>query len=173
MSDHKRLLYRGQYINLVASSGWEYAERRHRAVVLIAWTPDGELLLVEQFRIPLNSRTIELPAGLVGDSPGQEGESLATAAGRELEEETGWRAENWQELMTCPTSAGLTDEVVTFMLAGNLEPVGAGGGDASEDIVVHRIAGGDINRWLRQRHDQGIAVDPKVYTALYWSQGKK
>ena len=53
-------------------------------VGIVAVTSDGRLLLVEQFRIPVGKNVIELPAGLVGDLPGQEEESLKLAAQREL-----------------------------------------------------------------------------------------
>ena len=57
------------------------------AVLVIAVTPDDEVLFVEQFRVPLGARTIEMPAGLVGDDHAHD--TLADAARRELVEETG------------------------------------------------------------------------------------
>lgn len=169
MSQDARILYSGRYIALGSRNGWEYVLRRHRVVVIVAWTPSRELLLVEQHRIPVDRRTIELPAGLVGDEAGQESESLLDAAGRELEEETGWRAGALRSLMRCPTSAGLTDEEVTFIEASKLVHAGDGGGDASEDILVHRIPHDRIDDWLTEQHRAGLAIDPKIYTALYWS----
>ncbi|TVS13682.1 MAG: NUDIX hydrolase [Wenzhouxiangella sp.] len=162
-------LYQGRYLTLLERDGWEFIERRHGVAVLIAWTPDRELLLVEQYRIPIGRRTIELPAGLVGDEPGRGTEDLLEAAGRELTEETGWRAGQLTELMNCPTSAGLSSETVTFVLARDLEQVAAGGGDDSEDIVVHRIPGVAVKAWLNDRYRAGMAIDPKIYAALFWS----
>ncbi len=169
MSQDARILHSGRYIALGSRNGWEYVLRRHRVVVIIAWTPDEELLLVEQHRVPVDRRTIELPAGLVGDEVGQEEESLIEAAGRELEEETGWRAGALRALMRCPTSAGLTDEEVTFISADDLVRTGDGGGDDSEDIIVHRIGREHIDAWLADCHHAGLAIDPKIYTGLYWS----
>ena len=57
---------------------------------------------------------IELPAGLVGDEPGQEAETLEQAAQRELEEEVGYRADQMTVLTHAVSSAGLTDEVGTL-----------------------------------------------------------
>jgi len=172
--DHKpsneALLYAGRYLQLVEREGWELVSRRHRVAVLVAWTPADELLLVEQFRIPVGRRTVELPAGLVGDQPGQESEALLEAAGRELEEETGWRAGHVTEIMPCPTSAGMTDEIAVFVRATDLVRVGEGGGDASEDIRVHTVARKRVDDWLAERHAEGLAIDPKIYTALYWSR---
>lgn len=164
-----RVLYRGRYLTLLEREGWEFIQRRHGVAVLIAWTPDRELLLVEQYRIPIGRRTIELPAGLVGDEPGRGDEPLLEAAGRELIEETGWRAGRLVELMRCPTSAGMSDESVTFVLAEDLEWVAPGGGDDSEDIRVHRVPAAAIEPWLADRVRAGAAIDPKIYAALYWS----
>ena len=169
MTDSAQILYPGRYLVLGRKQDWEYIIRRHRVVVLIAWTPDDRLLFVEQFRIPVGRSTIELPAGLVGDEDGHEEESLIEAARRELEEETGWCAGQLRRLMTCPTSAGMTDEEVVFIEASGLVRTGEGGGDASENIIVHEIARCDIDHWLIERYRQGRAIDPKIYTALYWS----
>ena len=127
------------------------------------------MLLVEQYRIPVGRRTIELPAGLVGDEQEHGNEDILDAAARELEEETGWRAGQLEEIMTCPTSAGMSDEQVMFVRATGLRQVGRGGGDDSEDIVVHRIRRSIIDEWLQERYAYGMAIDPKIFTALYWS----
>ena len=161
--------YKGRYLSLVERDDWEYATRTNPVVaVLVAWLPDHRLVLVEQYRKPIERMTIELPAGLVGDLRDQADESVLTAARRELEEETGYRAGTISEIMRCPTSAGMTDETAVFVAAGELEKTGSGGGDASEDITVHAIAHDRIDAWLREQYQQGKAVDPKIYTALYW-----
>lgn len=172
-TDNDALLYAGRYLTLVDRRGWELVSRKHRVAVIVAWTPSDELLLVEQYRIPLEKPTIELPAGLVGDTPGQENEPVLEAAARELEEETGWRPDRVEEIMPCPTSAGMTDEMAVFVRALDLVQVGRGGGDASEDIRVHAVSRGEVDRWLADRHAEGFALDPKIYTALYWSNQSK
>lgn len=169
-TDSDALLYAGRYLTLIDRRGWELVSRKHRVAVIVAWTPDDQLLLVEQYRIPLEKPTIELPAGLVGDAPGQETEPLLDAAARELEEETGWRAGRVEEIMPCPTSAGLTDEIAVFVRASDLVRVGDGGGDSSEDIRVHAVGRTQVDQWLADRHAEGFAIDPKIYTALYWSR---
>jgi len=158
--------YKGRYLSLVERDGWEYATRVNPVVaVLVAWLADHRLLLVEQFRKPVENAVIELPAGLVGD---QGEESVFEAGHRELVEETGYAATKLTEIMRCPTSAGMTDETAVFLAASGLEQVGAGGGDASEAITVHAVAGDEIDAWLRTQLELGKAVDPKVFTALYW-----
>ena len=168
-----RILHSGRYLELVERDGWEFATRVDPGVVVvIAWTDDDRLLLVEQWREPVGSMAIELPAGLVGDLDGQEDESVFTAAHRELLEETGYRAGRFREGMTCPTSAGMTNEMATFLFAEDIERVDAGGGDDSEDITVHAVAADEIDRWLFEQHGAGKVIDPKIYAALHWSRGR-
>jgi ADP-ribose pyrophosphatase len=162
-------LYQGRYLTLLERKGWEFIHRLHPVVVMVAWTPARELLLVEQYREPLAARTIELPAGLVGDEQGKEDEGLMLAAARELEEETGWRAARLTEIMRCPTSAGISDEMAVFIRCDELTRVGSGGGTASEDITVHRIAEGEIRGWLDAQRADGKYLDPKIYSALFWT----
>jgi len=163
-----RELFRGHWLGIMERDGWEYATRTNaRAVaVLVPITDAGELVLVEQFRIPVDAPVIELPAGLAGDGE-HAGESLEAAAARELEEETGYAAQRLERLLTCPSTAGLSDEQVTFYLARGLRRVGPGGGDASEDIRVHHVPLDGAAEWLVARHAAGVLLDPKVFSALY------
>lgn len=165
-----KTLFEGRYLTLKSRRGWEFVQRNHPVVCLVAWTPDRELLLVEQYREPVGCLTIELPAGLVGDQEALQGEALELAASRELEEETGWRPGQLEEIMRCPSSAGLTDEVVVFFLAHQLEQVGEGGGDGSEDIRVHQVPADSIDAWLEQQQANGLALDPKIFSALHWTR---
>ena len=161
--------YRGRYLSLIERERWEFVTRpnAHAVVVLVATTPEGEIVLVEQYRRPLDARVIELPAGLVGDT-GDPNEAVLDAAGRELVEETGFEATSLEVVMECPTSSGMTDEVITFVRANRLRRVGPGGGDDSEEIEVHVVPLGEIDAWLDDRRTQGLPLDPKIYTALYW-----
>lgn len=149
---------------------WEYAFRTNASgvAVLVPVTDAGELVLVEQYRIPVQSRVMELPAGLAGDT-GERDENLETAAQRELLEETGYRAGFLEELLTCPSTPGMSDEIVTIFYAGGLERVGAGGGDGDEDITVHHVPLESATRWLEARMTEGIMVDPKIYAGLFWA----
>lgn len=160
----------GKFLRLAKRGRWEYVERVNSsgAVVIVAVTPEDKLLLVEQFRVPLQKNVIELPAGLMGDIAGQEHEAMAIAAERELLEETGYHAGNFQELWTGPTTAGLADEIVSFLLATQLEHRTAGGGDEHEEIVVHEIPMNGIVDHLRSLEAKGLVIDTKIFTGLYF-----
>jgi ADP-ribose pyrophosphatase len=137
----------------------------------VAVTSDEEIVLVEQYRKPVGSLVIELPAGLVGDHVDPD-ESILDAAARELEEETGYAASQMEVLMTCPSSAGMSDEMISFVLAKGLTRVGPGGGDDSEDIEVHIVPLTDVDAWLTRQVSAGKPLDPKIYAALYWLERK-
>lgn len=102
-------LCRGKFLELLKEGRWEYVRRVNAsgAVMIVAVTEEGELLLVEEYRVPLHARTVGLPAGISGDE-GEE--SSLQSARRELEEETGYRADSWTYLLAGPSSPGLTTE---------------------------------------------------------------
>ena len=168
------VLAEGRRVRLVQQGHWEFAERTNArgAVVLAAATDDGRLLLVEQYRIPVGRRVIEPPAGLVGDVIGEEEEELETAARRELLEETGYEAARLELASIGPPSAGLATEIVAFFVARGLTKVHDGGGDDSEEIVVHAAPIDSIEPWLADRAAEGTLIDPKVYAALYFLMRK-
>lgn len=163
-------LYSGRFLALLKEGSWEYAHRVNAsgAAIILAVTPEKRLLLVEQYRIPVHARTIELPAGIIGDEPGVSGEEQAEAARRELLEETGYDAERIQALTSGPASSGLASEVVTLFHATALRRVHAGGGVAHEEITVHEIDLPEVDSWLRRKSAGGLLVDPKIYAGLYF-----
>ena len=167
-NDAPHTVYEGRYQRMVVRGTWEYSERTHPgglAAIVIAVTPEDKVLFVEQFRIPLQARTIEMPAGLVGDV--DSGESIEQSAIRELEEETGWTAEHAQVLMIGPTSSGASSEKIAFVRATGLRKVGAGGGDPSEDITVHEVPRSAAAAWLAGKLGQGYELDAKLWAGLW------
>jgi ADP-ribose pyrophosphatase len=168
-NDDKRIIWRGSHLDLVMRGSWEFVQRKNITgiVCIVALTDDGKIVLVEQYRPPVASRVIELPAGLVGDLSGQEAEPLEAAARRELTEETGYDAGRMELLFDGVPSAGLCDEHITFFLATELTKVGPGGGDRNEDITVHEAPLDDLLDYLDDRAETGVKVDVKIFSPLY------
>ena len=88
-------------------------------VVIVALTNNNKILLVKQYRYPIQSVNLELPAGKL-----EIGEDPDFAAKRELEEETGYIANNWKSLGYINTTPGICTEKLYLYLAKNLEFVG-------------------------------------------------
>ncbi len=160
--------WQGKWLRMMRRGRWEYVERTNGegvSVVIVAATPERKLLFVEQMRVPIQCKAIELPAGLVGDV--EAGESLLLAAERELLEETGWRAGRLEHLMTGPSSAGMSTERMAFVRASALQRVHAGGGDESEQILVHEVDVDAAPAWLAARMAEGYSIDAKVWAGLW------
>ncbi len=168
----EQILYQGRWLNLKRRGRWEYVERNTPAgaVVIVAVTPQQQVLFVEQYRIPIGASTIEMPAGLIGDLPGATEEDVFDSARRELEEETGYVATSFELLASGPSSAGMSTEIIHFVRARELRKTGPGGGDATENILVHEIPVDVAAQWLQERQSQGIPIDPKLYAGLWWLQ---
>jgi ADP-ribose pyrophosphatase len=164
-----KIHFTGRYLGIRERGTWEFATRTNASavVVLVPVTDQDELVLVEQYRVPVQSNVIELPAGLVGDLDDVD-EPMLTAAHRELEEETGFRSGKLTHLLTCPSSPGMSDETISIFLAEELVRTGPGGGDESESIEVHLVPVGKVTDWLGDMMKAGKQVDPKTYAALFW-----
>ena len=163
-------LYEGRWLSLRKRGRWEYAERNNPggAVIILAVTPEDKVLFVEQYRVSIRQKTIEMPAGLVGDAADQADESALLAAQRELEEETGYRCERVDFIHCGPSSSGMSTEMITFVRAWDLEKVGPGGGDETENIVVHEVPRREAGAWLFARAAEGYSIDPKLFAGLWF-----
>ena len=170
MTNKETIHYSGRFLGLKQRDRWEYTFRTNASgvVALVPVTDAGELVLVEQYRIPVQSRVLELPAGLAGDT-GDPDEDFKVAANRELVEETGYRAGQLDKLLVGPSTSGLADEILHIYHASKLEKVGPGGGDGSEDITVHLLPLAKAESWLANHLATGVLIDPKVYAGLYWA----
>lgn len=167
MTDHHdhnapvETMWEGKFVSAKRKGKWEYVSRTRgiKAAVILA-TIDGDVLLVEQFRTPLDRNCIELPAGLIGDDNPDE-DPLA-AAGRELEEETGYRAETLINAGEYFSSPGMVSEAFTLVRATNLVKIHDGGGVDGEDITVHRVAMSDVPAFIAAKRKEGCAIDVRV-----------
>lgn len=160
------VLFEGRIIRVerhtVALEGGERASReivRHPgAVAIIAEPSPGSLVFVRQYRKAIEGYLLEIPAGKL-----EPGEDPADCARRELEEETGYRAQSVEPVAACFTSPGFADEKIHLFYAGELEP-GDAHPDADEAVDVIRADRAQIEDWLAR----GELRDAKTLVGVLW-----
>ena len=162
-------LFESRWLSVHRCGHWEFVRRpqSETCVGILAITRSREIVLVEQFRIPVQCRVIELPAGIIGDEPEHLSESLAEAASRELLEETGYLAGSIEQLIVTPTSAGMTSEFMHLFYAKELVREHAGGGVSGEEIIVHQVPLDNLRKWLHTQEAAGLVIDFKIHAALW------
>ncbi|MBT8432834.1 MAG: NUDIX hydrolase [Altererythrobacter sp.] len=163
----ERVEWQGKFITAKTRGRWEYVSRSRgiKAAVILA-VEDGHVLLVEQFRVPLGQTCIELPAGLIGDHDEGEKDDPLGAAGRELEEETGYRAGKLVDRGSFFSSPGMVSESFTLVQARDLEKVGPGGGVEGENITVHRVALSSLETFIESKRAEGCGIDVRLLLLL-------
>ncbi len=165
----EEVMWQGRFIAAKTRGKWEYVSRARgiRAAVILAIDEGADgphVLLVDQYRVPLGKRCIELPAGLVGDHDA--GEDSMIAAARELEEETGYRPDRLVSLGEYYSSPGMVSESFTLFRAEGLVRTGDGGGVDGEDILVHRVPLDGLPQQIEAWRAQGYAIDVKMLLLL-------
>ena len=163
----EQIVWQGKYVVAKTRGRWEYVGRTRqiRAAVILA-VEDGHILLVEQYRVPLGRNCLELPAGLIGDDEGAEDEDDLAAAGRELEEETGYRADRLEDLGQFWSSPGMVSESFTLVRATGLIRIHDGGGTESENITVHRVPLTKLADFVAAKRAEGCGIDVRLLLAL-------
>ncbi len=158
-------VWQGKFLTMKTDGKWEYVSRARgiQAAVIIA-IDDGHIILVEQYRVPLAMRCLELPAGLVGDDSA--GEAVESAAARELEEETGYRPERIEPIGFFHSSPGMVSEGFTLVRAHGLTKVSEGGGLPDESITVHRVPIETLPGFVEAKRREGMAMDVKLLLLL-------
>lgn len=157
-----KTVFEGDHLYVIERDHWQYVERKRgkEAAAVLAETDDGEIILTEQFRRPLNARVIDFPAGLIGDEePDTDG---AETARKELEEEAGYTCDSVELLFRGPSSPGITSEIVSLYRAHGVRRTGKGGGVGGEDITVHVIPRPRLRAFLREKAEAGVLIDLKV-----------
>ena len=155
-SEDEQIVWQGRFITAKTRGKWEYVSRARgiKAAVILA-VDDGDVLLVEQYRVPLGVNCLELPAGLVEH-----------AAARELEEETGYRPRHIERVGEFHSSPGMVSESFYFVRAVGLEKVSEGGGTDGENITVHRVPLSEIAGFIAAKRAAGCAMDAKLLMLL-------
>ena len=164
-TDPEEIMWQGKFVTAKRQGKWEYVSRSRgiKAAVILAME-DGHVLLVEQFRVPLGKNCLELPAGLIGDET--EAEDPLEAAGRELEEESGYRASKLESLGEYYSSPGMVSESFTLVRATGLEKVSEGGGVEGEGIIPHRVALDQLSNFIAAKRADGCGIDVRLLLLL-------
>jgi ADP-ribose pyrophosphatase len=135
--------------------------RHPGAVLIVPRLDEDRLVLVRNYRIAVADRLWEFPAGTL-----EKGEAPEAAAGRELEEETGYRAARIRHLAEFYTSPGLSDELMRVFAADELEFVGQRL-EPHEDIQVGVVSIDETMSMI----DDGRIIDGKTIAAMHlWAR---
>ncbi|MEM9135824.1 MAG: NUDIX hydrolase [Cyanobacteria bacterium P01_F01_bin.42] len=139
--DARKFSFEASQMKLPNGAEGVYACVRHPGgAMVIPMTADGKLVLVRQYRFVLNGRLLEFPAGTVEVDEGPE-----RTVKREIEEETGYRAHQWQHLGNFPLAPGYSDEIIYTYLARDLEKLDTPPAqDEDEDIEVVLMTPGEL-----------------------------
>lgn len=129
------------------------------AVVILAFLPNGNLLFERQFRYPLRRVFLELPAGKIDP-----GEAIIDTARRELLEETGYAASEWEYLGMMHPCIGYSDERIEIFAARGLHLVGEKQLDHNEFLDVIELTPEQAKAAVWS----GEITDAKTITALFW-----
>jgi ADP-ribose pyrophosphatase len=128
------------------------------AVVIIPILDDGSILLERQFRYPVNHVVIEFPAGKIDP-----GEASLECAKRELLEETGYTANDWQFVCTIHNAIAYSDEHLDIFLARGLK-AGQSRPDEGEFLETFTASIDEMLAWIRD----GKITDVKTVIGTFW-----
>jgi len=130
------------------------------AVAILAFTDDGQLVLVKQYRKAAERLTIEIPAGTLGA-----GEAPRDCALRELKEETGYAASTLQPICSFYTAVGFCNEMLHLFVAQGL----TAGDQAYEDDENIELITAPVAEAVGMIRD-GTIVDSKTVAGVFWAE---
>lgn len=130
---------------------------KHPGAVAVLAVHEGKMLVVEQYRKPLERALVEIPAGKL-----EPGEDPVAAAARELQEETGFAARELVPICTFYTSPGFADEIMYLYYADQLEK-GDASPDTDEFLSLQMLTLDEAKRAIAD----GAIRDAKTMVAVY------
>lgn len=164
------LFYRGRKFNFDvnhlrlpngAEGKWECI-RHPGGALAVPITADNQLVLVRQYRFAVKGRLLEFPAGTV-----EPNEAPLTTIKRELEEETGYRGNQWQTLGKFPLAPGYSDEYIYGFVAQDLEKLATPPQqDEDEDIAVVLMTFAEFEQAIMA----GEPIDAKSITSYFMTK---
>lgn len=168
----RRVVHRGRFmtfrVDTIEDAGGARHPREileHPGAVCVIPVRGDDVLMVRQWRTPVERAILELPAGTLDRLEDGSLEDPDRAAPRELEEETGHRAATWRKLGRFWTAPGFTNEEMHLYLATGLQPVDDyGGPDVDEYLDLVRTPW----REAVDMADQGEIDDAKTLVGLFW-----
>jgi ADP-ribose diphosphatase len=168
----RRIVHRGRFmtfrVDTIEDAGGKRHTREiveHPGAVCVIPIDDGDVLMVRQWRTPIERAILELPAGTLDRMDDGTVERPDVAAPRELEEETGHRARTWRKLGHFWTAPGFTEEEMHLYLATGLEPIADyDGPDVDEYLDLVRLPWPEAVAMA----DRGEIEDAKTLVGLFW-----
>lgn len=136
--------------------------RHPGAVAVIAITNENKIVMVEQYRKPLEKSIVEIPAGKL-----EKGEDPRITALRELEEETGYECEQMEWLISFATSPGFADEIIHIYVAKGLsKKENAAGLDEDEFVDLIELTLDEALQYIKEQR----IYDSKTVIAVQYLQ---
>ena len=159
-------IYNGRLINLRVDeiendngvTGYREVAVHPGGAAVVAVKDDGKILMVTQFRYPIQETILELPAGKLDKS-----EDPAVCAARELEEETGYRSDDIIKLGEIVSTPGFCDEKLHLFLARNLKPGSKNHEEGEYGMLTFEFTLNEIETKIRN----GEIKDAKTICAIY------
>ncbi len=157
----KKIRFEINRIKLPIGIEGSYGLVRHPGASLaVPITNEGQIIILRQYRFAVSRRILEFPAGTL-----EEGEDPLSSMRRELAEEAGYEASQWDSLgqmLPCP---GYSDEIIHLFLARNLTALSERpSGDEDEDLEVLQMKKEQLNELISSGNE---ALDGKSITAWY------